>query len=1000
MNTLHTLRISAAPLVLGLAMVAGSAHAQQAPSITNGNAGSALASEAPAADTIVVTGSRIANPNLKALAPITTLNATDIKASGVSSAEELINQLPQVFAGQGSTVSNGATGTATVDLRGLGATRTLVLVNGRRLMPGDPGSSASDLNFIPTSLVKRVDVLTGGASATYGADAVAGVVNFVLDKDFTGFRFDIEDGLYNHYNGNREVQNLLNKRINAGLSGYNYPQGNTWDGNGYNGTLAYGAKFADGRGHVMAYVGHRHQNAVAQSQRDYSSCSINKAGTACGGSATANGANGLYYPAGSSSSTIGAFGNGTLTEGSSNLFNYAPTNYYQRNDNRWNAGLFGDVEVSSALHPYFEFMFMSDRTVAQIAPSGDFGNTLTINCDNPYLSSAQKSTICNSSNMVTGYTATGYPITALGDQSLISSAAGNANTAYLQLLWRNVYGQPRKSDLRHQSYRSVMGTRGDLGHGWAYDAYLQYGRTAYKQTYTGEVSVSRMANALNAVTNSSGNVVCASGSADGCSPINLFTGTPSAASLAYISATGVMTGYTSELVASAQLTGDLTQYGVKTPWADTGANIAIGTEFRREGLALHPDNAFITGDLAGQGGATLPIEGNYKVIEGIIEAQVPIIENKMNFNTGYRFSHYQLSTGRTYDTHTYKFGLDYTPVPDLRLRAGFNRSVRAPNLQELFATQHVALDGSTDPCADQSSISTSCALQGVTGSVASNPAGQYNGLVGGNPNLNPEVAYTKTLGVVLTPHQLRGFTISADYFNIRIDDAIQSYGADAILSACYNSASSSACSLINRASNGSLWMSSNGYVVDIPHNIGWIKDAGFDLNASYTHDLGRLGRLTASMNGTVLAQYAVNNGLTQAYDCAGYYGTTCGVPAPTWRHRARFALDTKRNLVVSLVWRYIGPVAVDYSNPSSTLHASSYSAYAAHIKPYSYFDLSVNGSVGSHVQWRAGVKNLLDKDPPLVGTGSCSSTYCNGNTYGGVYDSMGRYVFTGMTFSF
>jgi iron complex outermembrane receptor protein len=145
MNTLHTLRISAAPLVLGLAMVAGSAHAQQAPSITNGNAGSALASEAPAADTIVVTGSRIANPNLKALAPITTLNATDIKASGVSSAEELINQLPQVFAGQGSTVSNGATGTATVDLRGLGATRTLVLVNGRRLMPGDPGSSASHL---------------------------------------------------------------------------------------------------------------------------------------------------------------------------------------------------------------------------------------------------------------------------------------------------------------------------------------------------------------------------------------------------------------------------------------------------------------------------------------------------------------------------------------------------------------------------------------------------------------------------------------------------------------------------------------------------------------------------------------------------------------------------------------------------------------------------------------------------------------------------------------
>ncbi|HWU04078.1 MAG TPA: TonB-dependent receptor plug domain-containing protein, partial [Novosphingobium sp.] len=391
------LRAGAAPLVLSVALLSNAALAQTAapaPSITDGPAPSTLAPTEEPAQTIVVTGTRISNPNLKSAAPITAISNMDIKMAGTSRVEDILNQLPQVFAAQSSALSNGATGTAEVNLRNLGSKRTLVLVNGRRLMPGDPGSSAADINFIPASLVKRIDVMTGGASATYGADAVAGVVNFVIDKDFTGFRVDVNDGMYQHNNGSGMVQSLMNARTASGLSGYDYPQGNRLDGNSVDATISFGTKFADGDGHLMAYFGYRKQNAVTQKSRDFSGCTIqNKSATAlqCGGSATSANGNALFFPAGAgvTSSTFGTLGNGTIsTVNAPSRYNFAPTNYFQRPDQRYTAGLFADYEVNSAIHPYLEFMFMDDQTVAQIAPSGDFGNTLTINCNNPMLSAA------------------------------------------------------------------------------------------------------------------------------------------------------------------------------------------------------------------------------------------------------------------------------------------------------------------------------------------------------------------------------------------------------------------------------------------------------------------------------------------------------------------------------------------------------------------------------------------------------------------------------------
>lgn len=1024
-NLVNALKYGAAPLVLGAAMLAGpAAYAQQA-SIVDGPPPAPTAAQADTSATIVVTGTRISNPNLKSAAPITTVTALDLKASGTTRTEDLLNQLPQVFAAQSSTLANGASGIAEVDLRGLGPKRTLVLINGRRLMAGDPSptsSSAADLNFIPASLIKRVDVLTGGASATYGADAVAGVVNFVMDTDFNGLRIDVNDGLYQHNNGSTMVQGLLNARTAAGISGYDYPSGNTWGGNNLDATISFGTKFADGAGHLMAYFGYRRSNAVLQSSRDFSKCTIQNrtndpSGLQCGGSATSANGNAYYFtPASGASSAVGTLGNGTFTPGSTR-YNFAPTNYFQRPDQRYTAGLFADYEVSSAVHPYLEFMFMDDHTVAQIAPSGDFGNTLTVNCDNPLMSAQQKAEVCNSANIVTHYLGS-YPLVDAVYNSLpaasqaITTAAPNANTAYFQLLRRNVEGGPRVSDLQHTAFRTVIGSKGELGHGWAYDAYFQYGRTNYNQIYSNEFSAQRLGYALDVVTGPSGTPVCRISltyPSSNCVPYNIWSGTPSAASLAYLSATGFQNGYTSETVISGTLTGDLGTYGIKSPWASDGVNLALAVERRTEKLALNTDNEFQTGDLTGQGAATLPISGGYHVTEVLGEVAVPVVDRMLTFNGAFRYSDYGVNNGNTYKTGTYKLELDFTPIEDVRIRASLNRAVRAPNIQEMFRANYVGLDGSTDPCSGKTitAADTGCLAQGlrVGQYVTPNPAAQYNGYMGGNANLRPEKAMTKTVGLVLTPHQIPGLSVSVDYFDIKINQAIQSFGADAILGAC-NSGSSLACGLIHRNAAGSLWLSSDGYVTDLDSNVGWVKTSGFEVNTSYSKNLGLWGRLNASLTGTALSELATYNGLSASYDCAGYYGPTCGVPAPTWRHRARLTWQTPKNIDVSLTWRYIGSVNVEYTNPSATLASSAYSLYNAKLPAMNYFDLFVTGKVGKNLSVRAGVNNIFDKDPPLVtsgGTGvasACASTLCNGNTYPGVYDSLGRYLFVGATVNF
>jgi outer membrane receptor protein involved in Fe transport len=1020
-------------------------------------------SNAAEGDVIIVTGSRIPKPNLESVAPLTLVSKEDIKLQGTTKIEDLLNTLPSVFASQSSALANGADGTATVDLRGLGTTRTLVLVNGRRLLPGDPSpisGSAADINMIPASLLKRVEVLTGGASSTYGADAVAGVVNFIMDDDFEGFKFDGQYGFFQHNNRNKLITPLLDARANAGNAGFNYPRGSVSDGDNFDGTLSFGTKFGDGRGHLTAYFGYRKTKPVLQSNRDYSACTLQNTGAGksqCGGSLTnASGTAILFDPTvNSASSTVYTFLPGGGFENGTTRYNFAPTNHYQRPDERYTAGFFANYEVNDAIKPYLEFMFMDDNTTAQIAPSGDFGNTYTVNCDNPLMSAQQRSIICAPSNLINGVlgtfplaTAASYnPNPGNAPTNFTDSQGNTYNQGFMQLLRRNVEGGSRLAELQHTNYRAVIGSKGTLDKAWSYDAFYQYGRSNYSQVYSNEFSAARLARALNVVTDTRtgsatlGQAVCRSvidGSDPNCVPYNVFggAGAASAAAVNYLSATGFQKGHTTEQVANMSFTGRLGEYGIQTPWAKDGAAVNFGFEWRKESLDLKTDNAFATGDLTGQGGATLPISGSFRVYELFGEADIPIVQNGpvdyLALSLGYRKSWYKTSADRKYDTDTFKIGLEFAPVKDIRFRGAFNRAVRAPNIQELFATPTVGLNGSSDPCAGSTITATDygCIAQGlaVGGGTTANPAGQYNGLLGGNPDLKPEKATTKTVGFVFQPGFLPRFAFTVDWYDIKVKDAIQPPAQDALLKDCVANATATftplSCGLIHRDVAGSLWLTPNGYVNNIPNNLGSVHTRGIEVSASYAYDFDSAGTLSANFSGNYLDKYEVNNGLTQAYDCAGLYGPVCsaggttasGAVMPKWRHKARLSwLNQGGDIGVSFQWRYTGKVSAETTMTSNqsiggTPYTAAGVAYGpgVYIAPVSFFDLSASYTFRKAYTFRIGVNNVFDKSPPLVTSGSasvdgtnlCPTGSCNGNTYPASYDALGRFIYSSVTLNF
>lgn len=957
----------------------------------------------PTLQEVVVTGSRISQPGLESISPVTIISKDEIKQEGITRIEDLLNNLPQVFADQGGNISNGATGAANVNLRGLGVQRTLVLVNGRRLMPGDPtqnGNSAADLNQIPAALVESVEVLTGGASAVYGADAVAGVVNFKMYDHFEGFRIDTNATMNSHHQHEGHFETL------QAAKNFPLPNSSVNDGKTKDITFILGGNFADGKGNVTAYAGYRRLDPLVQGARDFSNCSLTGGKTfGCGGSSTS--ATGAFYTA-KGKLTVGPNGNFIPFAQGPGLYNYGATNYYQRSDERYTGGLFGHLDINEHAKTYTEVSFMHDETNAQVAASGAFIGSGTgvdangiptgkwvVNCNNPFLSASEQSVIC-------------------------PGAAPNSNT---QVLFgrRNVEGGPRNDNLQHTSFRMVVGVDGDIAEGWKYDTYAQVGKTLYSENYTNDVSKSRLANALLVVTDPvTGQPTCAAnaggaGGAPGCAPYNIWSnGGVTPAAEAYISVPSFKTGETEERIVSANITGDLTKYGVKTPWAETGLGLSFGAEYRSEHMRLNPDIENLTNDLAGSGNPVLPINAGLSVKEFFTEERLALIQDKpfvksLSVETGYRYSKYDLG----FSTNTYKFGVDWAPTGDIRARGSYQRAVRAPNLQELYLERFVGNDGATDPCAGSSSspptaTQAQCARTGLTaaqygGPIPSNAAGQYNGQFSGNVNLKPEQSDTYSFGLVLTPRALPAFSATLDYFDIKVKNVISSYGADYTLNQCLNTGNPTFCSLVHRApGSGSLWTSPSGYITDVTLNLGSLATRGVDLNTNYHIDMGKGGKLAFNLVGTY-TQSLVTEPVPGfgSYDCAGLFGNTCGTPTPKWRHKLRTSWSTPwQGFDVSAQWRHINEVKNDGFSSNPLLNKAAVNATDAKLGSRDYLDLNASYAVYKGISMRVGINNLFDKDPPLIAGSDFGSAFVNGNTYPQVYDTLGRYVFLNITADF
>ena len=999
-------------------------------------AGPVMAADQPAASEeaapiqeIIVTGSRIASPNVTAISPITTVSASDIAATGLTRTEDILNNLPMVFAGQNSTVSNGANGTASVDLRGLGATRTLVLVNGRRLGPGPgTGSNISDINEVPASLIQRVDILTGGASSVYGADAVAGVVNFVLNTRFQGVRIDAGYDFYQHHQHNA-VASIVSAAGDA------LPDSSVNTGFGKNVSILMGSNFADDRGNATLFATFDKKAPVTEAEYDYSACTLSGAkggGLACGGSGTTakNGAGG-YFQAYAlkanggkhlfTNTVDGLTGQFRPFNTATDLYNFGPINFYQTPNTRWTAGGFLSFDVNSHVTTYGEVMYTRNETKAQIAASGDFTRTAFIPCNDPLLTSQEQSVICSPKNLAAqtppgGATPTG-----------INMVIGR----------RNVEGPGRVASFRSDTARLVIGVKGDINDAWKYDAYVQRNTVDFSNSNDNYFSNANIFNALDVIPNpapgAKGNVaaaaagapVCAAasnGTDPTCVPWNIWVpnGVTQAA-IKYLSIPLLIEATTTEQVASGSVTGNLGKYGVKLPTADSGLIINIGAEWRGESADFVPDYQSLLGNAAGAGGPTAPVSGSFNVREVFTEVSLPLADHQpfaesASLVAGYRYSDY--SEG--FKTNTYKVGFEWAPVQDVRGRLSYQRAIRAPNIFELYQADAVGLDGNKDPCAGAINPATGlvpsgatpaqCQLAGVTpleyGNIGSNPASQYNGFIGGNPQLKPETSDTYSAGIVLQPHWVSGLVVSLDYFNIKLKDTIGALGGDTILQNCIVTGLPVYCSAVNRDVNGSLWKSTAGFINDVRVNFGSLSTKGIDVKGDYHLPLPRFGSLAFSLEGTkliALNTQPLTNGTS--FNCEGLFGVVCGAPSPAWRHVLNTTWSTPWDgLDLVVRWRYLGSSKTELLTSYPELVGKAL-PLGSTIPAYNYIDISAMFTLYKDIRLQLGVNNIADKDPPVINSGGAGYTSncpaittnqqssCNGNTFPGTYDALGRFIF-------
>jgi len=978
------------------------------------------AQEAPAIEEVIVTGSRIAAANMTSTSPILSVSSDEMKIGGRMDITDMLNQLPQINANYlGQDIGNrtsglsSAGGVSTASLRGLGPSRTLVLVDGRRLGAGSPQTVISapgpDVDQIPVALVERVEVVTGGASAVYGSDAIAGVINFITRRNFEGLQLDAQLGSNWHDNSNGFMRSRL---ADAGLTG---PHGSTWDGSTVNASLTAGANLLDGRGNVTGYFTYQKLDPVRSTDRDFGSCQLAYTDAlddvVCQGSSNSN-----YFGPRPGNAAYSVKGNQFVPRSTAGLsppafFNSQGYIYMQRGDERYNAGFITHVDVNEFVKPYAEFSFMNDRTHQEVAPTALFRNSqvLTdtgnyrVNCSNPLLSAQQAAILCTPQQIAA---------------DLLNPGSVSAD---VEIGRRNVEGGGRTYDYEHTNYRLALGTKGSIADGWSYDTYGQYYYTSFSNINGNDFSFDKIANALQ-VTGTAAAPRCISAGA--CVPYNIFSdGGVTQAALDYLETLGTATGSTELRTFHADLSGDLGVHGIKVPLAEDGVGVNVGYEYRRERVRYVPDAAYESGLIVGTGGAYPRIDNALSVREGFAEVRVPIIQQRpgvheLLLDTGYRYSDY--STG--VKTDTYKFELQYAPIADYRLRASYNRAIRAPSVVELFVPQLVGkIAFGEDPCAPGEATGVAaeplakCLNTGVTaaqygngGSTNTIPqgtAGQLTQLQGGNPALRPEQADSYTLGLTLQPSSLPDFTGSIDYYRIKLKDAVGPLDAQVIMRNCLDTADPKYCSQIRRQPltgtlNGAS-VTGGGYIVQTNVNIGSSLLEGIDVQAGYRLGLGDFGSLRLLVNGA----YQLSNDTTPlpgggTYECAGLFGPTCQTVNPRWRHTARASWNFRPDLSFVATWRFLGSVKLDNNDSSPLLLGSALgdiATFRAKMPAVSYLDLAASWEAGKHLQVRGGISNAFDRDPPLASFELVSGGAPN---YYEFYDGLGRQLFLAVSAKF
>lgn len=947
-------------------------------------------------EVIAVTGSRIRAPGVESSSPIISIGEEDIGYLQTPEFERIIRSLPATIPADGSNVNNGTAGAATIDLRGLGPQRNLVLMDGRRMVPFN-FNGAVDTATIPTALIERVDVVTGGASAVYGSDAIAGAVNVILKDDFEGVAFDM-----------------------------NHNQTGESDGDQDSISLTVGSNLADDRGNAVLSVSWMERDAVRLGQRPLGQLGINSnsgaglaeflAGqppaepiTGCGGP------NVVDFVNGSGSTTAiptrfeligtgvtGQFRDDRTLGEQCSRFNFNPFNYYQTPAQRYSATALANYEINEYANVYVRFNYSNTSVTQQVAPSGTFGASFNLPLYNPLISTQALAFMIDGANA------------AVADGSLVNGGSwtdANANgvvdsedSLTVRLRRRTLELGERTERYDSDIWQINVGVNGAFLGDWEYDASLQYGesnRTTVRDGYT------NLPNIQNALDTRDG-VTCAVGG--NCVPIDLFGGfgTITEEMGAYARAIALQQQKYEQTIGTLFFTGPVD--AIELPTAAGPLAMSFGYEYRKEEGLLEPDECLKESPASCQGGAggnLLPIRGGYTVNDFFFEGILPIFDgqsfaDRLDLEFGYRTSDYD-SIGTT---DSWKIGFNWRPVESLMFRVMQQRANRAPNVGELSSPVTSGLSNATqDPCSvanaaniddrlRQLCISTgmSAAQVGVIPDII---AGQINTFAGSNPvdPPGPEEADTTTAGFVWTPELdvFESFVISADYYKIDIKDIIGNFSAQEVLDSCYVAGLESECAKINRV-GGDLTGSAAGVNL-FTTNLNFLEAEGVEIAFNMSFDLADMGSLRLSGNiNKYLSQESQSSVTVPVLDCKGYFGTSCDPLSDLrWIQRTTW---TYNDLTVSVQWRHIS--SVDVEPPESSLRFEAFRS----IDAYDYIDLFGSYQLTDYITLSAGIDNLFDDDPPALGNQIGDTSSNSGNTFPSNYDTLGRIYKAGINFRF